>query len=156
MRKADGKALSLDSDAPFFGADSVAKHLKATRLASNLSGCPDQRALVYGSVRNVSRLKLRGLKAHVLVGDLSTGQKNEQIQTMEPENILPGEEAEIHLYISCSWAGTPGRNGRYVFLLDDVSGKAEELAKPDGTNPFADKPPAAKAAVGKQKKPSRD
>lgn len=154
-KKGDDKVVSV-TDGPFFGADSVAKYLEATRLASNLNGCPGQRALVYGSVRNISKLKLRNLKARVLIGDPYTGKKNEQIQTMDPENILPGEEAEIHLYISCGWVSHPEASGVYVFFLSDVSGKAEELAKPDGTNPFLPTPPVPKAAVGKQSKPGRD
>jgi hypothetical protein len=85
-------------------------------------------------------MKLRDLRAYVVVGSRRTGQHNGQIQTMDPSNLMPGEAAKIFLYLSCDFAG---RGGSYsgssdlVVLLPDVSGRTENLEKP-GTTPLFD------------------
>lgn len=146
--KIGGREVSLDDTAPFFGKESVARHLKLSAFVADTTGCPENRARAYGSVKNVSRMKLRDLKALVVIGSLRTGDLNGQVQSMDPSDLMPGEESEIHLWLSCDWAqraGT-GRAENIVVLLPDVAGRTEEVAKPDGTNPF-DAPPRAKAGA---------
>ncbi len=136
--KIAGREISLDDSAPFFGKESVAQYLKLSSFVADATGCPATRARAYGSVKNVSRLKLRGLRALVVIGSLRTGDLNGQVQSMDPSDLMPGEEAEIFLWLSCDWAGKfpSSRNDSIVVLLPDVAGRTEEMARPDGTSPF--------------------
>lgn len=149
--KIGGREMSLDDSAPFFGKESVAQHLKISTFLADTSGCPSSRARAYGSVKNVSRLKLRGLKALVVIGSLRSGDYNGQVQTMDPSDLVPGEESEILLWLSCDWAERATsayrlRNESVLVLLADVAGRTEEVARPGATNPF-ETPASAKPAA---------
>ena len=106
------REISLDDPAPFFGKESVAQHLQLSTFRADAAGCPGQRARAYGSVKNISRMKLRGLKALVLIGSVKSGDYNGQVQSMDPSDLVPGEESEIFLWLSCDWAGSSPRSGR--------------------------------------------
>lgn len=153
-----GREIALDETAPFFGKESVARYLSLSAFTADTSGCPAQRARAYGTVKNVSRMKLRGLKALVLIGSLRSGDHNGQVQTMDPADLVPGEESEIFLWLSCDWAGqgstfrTP--NDAVLVLIADVGGRTEEVARPDGSNPFETPAPAKTAAPVRAKTPS--
>lgn len=139
--KIGGREVSLDDTAPFFGKESVAQYLKLSRFLADTTGCPGTRARAYGTVKNISRLKLRGLKALVVIGSLKTGDTNGQVQSMDPSDLVPGEESEIFLWLSCDWAqkatsATRMRDENVLVLLADVAGHTEEVARPDGTSPF--------------------
>src|SRR5512140_435413 len=138
--KIGGREISLDDSAPFFGNESVAQHLQLSKFYADATGCPGQRARAYGSVKNVSRMKLRGLKALVLIGSVKSGDYNGQVQSMDPSDLVPGEESEIFLWLSCDWAGKSSsfrtRNDGVLVLIADVAGRTEEVARPDGSNPF--------------------
>jgi hypothetical protein len=147
--KVGGREVAFDRSAPFFGSDSVARYLQLSSFHADVSGCPAQRARAYGSVKNISKVKLRGLKALVVIGSLKSGDANGQVQTMDPSDLVPGEEAEILLWLSCDWAGKAAARSPYegetvLVVLGDVAGRTEEVARPDGTNPF--EKPEAKAA----------
>jgi hypothetical protein len=148
--KIAGREVSLDDSAPFFGKESVAQHLKLSTFYADAAGCPSQRARAYGSVKNISRMKLRGLKALVLIGSIRSGDYNGQVQTMDPSDLVPGEESEIFLWLSCDWAGKAStfrtRNDAVLVMIADVAGRTEEVAKPDGSNPFETPAPAKTAA----------
>jgi hypothetical protein len=149
--KIGDREVSLDDSAPFFGKESVAQYLKLSTFFADTTGCPNTRARAYGSVKNVSRLKLRGLKALVVIGSLRSGAYNGQVQSMDPSDLVPGEESEIFLWLSCDWAqGATSmyrmRNEYVVVFLPDVAGRTEEVARPDGTNPF-ETPSSTKAAA---------
>jgi len=151
--KVGGREISLDDTAPFFGKESVAQYLRLSTFVADTSGCPGTRARAYGSVKNISRFKLRNLRALVVIGSLKTGDMNGQVQTMDPADLVPGEEAEIYLSLSCDWAGRSsgtylGRNDSLVALLPDVAGRVEEVEKPDGTNPFLPAKTPASAKPG--------
>lgn len=139
--KLGGREVTLDDKAPFFGKESVARHLRLSAFLADATGCPATRARVYGSVKNISNLKLRGLKALVVIGSLQSGEHNGQVQSMDPSDLVPGEESEIFLWLSCDWTekAAPSsrmRGERVVAILADVAGRTEEVARPDGTNPF--------------------
>ena len=164
--KVGGREISLDRSAPFFGSESVAQHLQLGTFVADTSGCPDSRARAYGTVKNVSRMKLRGLKALVVIGSLRTGDLNGQVQSMDPSDLVPGEEAEIYMWLSCDWASRAGAGtsrAGIIVLLPDVAGRTEEVARPDGSNPFeklesskaapAAKTPAASTAGSAPPKP---
>lgn len=148
--KIGGREVSLDDSEPFFGKESVAQYLQLSAFHADAAGCPAQRARAYGSVKNVSRLKLRGLRALVLIGSLKSGDYNGQVQSMDPSDLVPGEESEIFLWLSCDWAGKSSafrtRNDAVLVLIADVAGRTEEVARPDGSNPF-ETPAAVKAAA---------
>lgn len=149
--KIGGREVSLDDSAPFFGKESVAQYLKLSTFLADTTGCPGARARVYGSVKNVSRVKLRGLKALVVIGSLRSGDHNGQVQSMDPSDLVPGEESEIFLWLSCDWAlkASPMyrmRNENVVVVLADVAGRTEEVTRPDGTSPFETPAPAKTAA----------
>lgn len=142
--------VSLDDSAPYFGKESVGQYVKLSTFLADTTGCPTTRARVYGTVKNVSRMKLRGLKALVMIGSLRSGDYNGQIQSMDPSDLVPGEEAEIFLWLSCDWAKRTTatylmRNENVVVLLADVAGRTEEVARPDGANPFETPAPAKTA-----------
>lgn len=151
--KVGGREVSLDETAPFFGKESVARHLKLSAFLADTTGCPGTRARVYGSVKNISQVKLRGLRALVVTGSLRSGEHNGQVQSMDPSDLVPGEESEIFLWLSCDWAqkAVSANRVRYekvVVMLADVAGRTEDVARPDGTNPFgtpASAPTAARA-----------
>ena len=103
--KLGGREIALDDSAPFFGKESVAQHVQLSAFYADAGGCPAQRARAYGTVKNISRMKLRGLKALVLIGSLKSGDYNGQVQSMDPSDLVPGEESEIFLWLSCDWAG---------------------------------------------------
>jgi len=149
--KIGSREVSLDDSAPFFGKESVAQYLTLSTFLADTTGCPGARARVYGSVKNVSRLKLRGLKALVVIGSLRSGDHNGQVQSMDPSDLVPGEESEIFLWLSCDWAQRATstylmRNENVLVVLADVGGRTEEVARPDGTNPFETPAPAKTAA----------
>jgi hypothetical protein len=139
LKTASGKEILFEGR-NFFGKDSVASYLELGDFLANTSSCPTSRAVAYGVVKNISRMKLRELKAYVVIGSLRTGQNNGQIQTMDPSNLMPGEEAKIFLYLTCDFTTKSGYYPRgdnsIVVFLPDVSGKAEELEKPGATSPF--------------------
>ena len=138
--KIGDREIALDDSAPFFGKESVAQYLHLSTFYADAAGCPAQRARAYGSVKNISRVKLRGLKALVLIGSLKSGDYNGQVQSMGPSDLVPGEESEIFLWLSCDWAGKSSafrtRNDAVLVLIADVAGRTEEVARPDGSNPF--------------------
>ncbi len=145
--KIGDREISLDDSAPFFGDQSVARYLRLSTFLADTSGCPGTRARAYGSVKNISRMNLRGLKALVLIGSLRSGDYNGQVQTMDPSDLVPGEEAEIFLWLSCDWAlraKSAYRGGRdnVLVVLGDVAGHADEVARPDGSSPFETPAPA--------------
>lgn len=145
--KLGSREVSLDDSAPFFGKESVAQYLKLSTFLADTTGCPGTRARVYGSVKNTSRAKLRGLKALVVIGSLRSGDYNGQVQSMDPSDLVPGEESEIMLWLSCDWAQRATstylmRNENILVVLADVAGRIEEVARPDGTNPFETPAPA--------------
>ena len=151
LKTASGKEFGFEGR-NFFGKESVATYLELGTFLADTSTCPTSRAVAYGVVKNISRVKLRDLKAYVVIGSLNTGQHNGQIQTMDPSNLMPGEEARILLYLSCDFAqGRAGGSSRaadesVVVLLPDLGGKPEALARPDGSNPFETPAPAKTAA----------
>lgn len=127
----------------YFGKQSVAASLALGEFLADTSTCPASRAVAYGVVKNISRAKLRDLRAYVVIGSLRTGQSNGNIQTMDPSNLMPGEEAKIFLYLSCDFATRGGysyrdsyRDGSLIVVLADVSGKVEELERPGEASPF--------------------
>ena len=148
--KLGGREVSLDDSVPFFGKESVAQHLKLSTFYADATGCPSQRARAYGSVKNISRMKLRGLKALVLIGSIRSGDYNGQVQTMDPSDLVPGEESEIFLWLSCDWAGQAStfrtKNDAVLVMIADVAGRTEEVSKPDGSNPFETPAPTKTAA----------
>lgn len=150
--KIGGREISLDESTPFFGSDSVARYVELSAFLADATGCPASRARAYGSVKNISRFKLRNLRALVVIGSLRSGDANGQVQSMDPSDLVPGEESEIFLWLSCDWAGRSMGYGYktqkdYVLVaIADVAGKTEEVAKPDGTSPF-EKPEPTKAAA---------
>lgn len=157
--KVGGREVSLDRSAPFFGSDSVAQYLRLSAFHADVSGCPAQRARAYGSVKNISKLKLRGLKALVVIGSLRSGDANGQVQTMDPSDLVPGEEAEIMLWLSCDWAGKAAARYQYegetvLVVLGDIAGRTEEVARPDGTNPFEKSEPTKAASPPKNPTPA--
>ena len=155
LRTKTGKVVAIDSDY-YFAGDSVAQHLRASRLVANTTGCPDGQMLIFGSVTNVSRLKLRNLRGAMQIlavyRDIDLNQKSEvlaeQIQSLEPADLMPGEGADLMVQIPCKtiWRGLLTKQTRYqdphyflsqglVYTLRDIGGKAETLASPD-TEPF--------------------
>lgn len=139
LKTASGKEIEVEGR-NFFGKESVAAYLELGTFVADTSTCPASRAAAYGVVKNISRVKLRDLKAYVVIGSLRTGQHNGQIQTMDPSYMMPGEQSKIFLYLSCDFAtqGRTSTNGdrSIVVLLPDISGKAEDLEKPGGASPF--------------------
>ncbi len=99
--KLGSREVSLDDSAPFFGKESVAQYIRLSTFFADTTGCPGARARAYGSVKNISRMKLRGLKALVVIGSLRSGDFNGQVQSMDPSDLVPGEESEIMLWLSC-------------------------------------------------------
>lgn len=155
--KFGGREVLLEDSAPFFGKESVAQYLKLSRFLADTTGCPGARARAYGSVKNISRMKLRGLKALVVIGSLRSGNYNGQVQSMEPSDLVPGEESEIFLWLSCDWAQKATskylmRNENVLVVLADVAGRTEEVARPDGTSPF--ETPAPDRATSPARKPT--
>jgi hypothetical protein len=149
--KIGDREVSLDASEPFFGKESIARHLQLSAFVADATGCPGTRARVYGSVRNNSRVKLRGLKALIVIGSLNSGEHNGQVQSMDPSDLMPGEEAEIFLWLSCDWVRiattTKGlRDENVLVVLADVAGRAEAFSRPDGTNPFEAPAPTRTAA----------
>ena len=73
---------------------------------------------------------------------------------MDPSDLVPGEESEILLWLSCDWArevlGVPHAERDVLVVIADVSGRTEEVARPDGTNPF-ETPAAARSGVTARK-----
>jgi hypothetical protein len=129
--------VSLDNSAPYFGKQSVAQYLSLGTFLADTAGCPGARARAYGSVKNISRMKLRGLKALVVIGSLRSGDTNGEVQSMDPSDLVPGEESEIFLWLSCDWARKatsmyPTPNEKVPVMLADVAGRTEEVARPDG------------------------
>jgi hypothetical protein len=139
LRTASGKEIAVEGR-NFFGNGSVASFLELGAFLADTSTCPVSRAVAYGVVKNISRKKLRDLRAYVVIGSLRTGQNNGQIQTMDPSNLMPGEEAKIFLYLSCDFATRGGYSYRgdnsIIVILPDISGKAEDLEKPSDAAPF--------------------
>lgn len=157
--KMGGREISLDESAPFFGKESVAAYVRLGTFVADTSGCPLSRARAYGTVKNVSRFKLRNLRALVVIGSLRSGSANGQVQTMDPSDLVPGEESEIFLWLSCDWAGksTPyyqARNDAVIVALPDVAGRIEEVAKPDGTSPFEAPTPSKSSSTARTPAPA--
>lgn len=155
LRTKTGKAMSINSDY-YFAENSVAQHLRASQLVATTDACPDGQMLIYGSVTNTSRMKLRDLRGAmqivVVYRDRDLTQKTEvlveQIQSLEPAELMPGDGADIMVHIPCKtvWRGLLSKQTRYqdpqylltqgmVYTLRDVAGKAEPLASPE-TDPF--------------------
>ena len=158
--KMGGREVSLDESAPFFGKESVAAYVRLGTFVADTSGCPLSRARAYGTVKNISRFKLRNLRALVVIGSLRSGSANGQVQTMDPSDLVPGEESEIFLWLSCDWAGRSTgsyqvRNDTVVVALPDVAGRTEEVAKPDGTNPFEAPSPSKSPSTARTPAPAR-
>ncbi len=157
--KIGGREVSLDGSEPFFGKDSVARQLHLSSFLADATGCPGTRARVYGSVKNISRLKLRGLKALVLIGSLRSSEHNGQVQSMNPSDLMPGEESEVFLWLSCDWAekvtsSNLTKSENVLVVLADVAGRTEEVARPDGTNPFETPAPRRTAAPARKPTPA--
>lgn len=130
-----GREVALADSAPFFGKESVAQYLKLGTFLVDTTGCPGGRARAYGSVKNVSRVTLRGLKALVAIDGPRSGGTDGQVQSMNPSDLLPGEESEAFLWLPCDWARkatSPDRkrNEGVVVLLADVAGRTEEVVPP--------------------------
>ncbi|MBK9089497.1 MAG: hypothetical protein IPL90_10790 [Holophagales bacterium] len=64
------------------------------------------------------------------------------MESFDPPNLAPGEEAQIFLYVSCDSAVLASAKAyqSYAAVLRDVSGTAEELQKPGQESPFAPTP----------------
>jgi len=155
--KVGAKEMDVDDKAPFFGKDSIAQYVSLGSFVADISGCPSTRARAYGTVKNISRLKLRNLKAYVAIGSLRSGDMNGQVQTMDPSDLVPGGESEIFVYLSCDWVEKLSQKYRLkdqgiVVFIADVAGRTEEVARPDGSNPF-DPPAKAPPAKMPVKKP---
>lgn len=150
--KVGTREMEVDDKAPFFGKESVGPYLKVGTFVSDISGCPASRARAYGTVKNISKFKLRNLRAYVAIGSVKSGDMNGQVQTMDPSDLVPGEESEVLVYLSCDWVEKLSQKFRLkdqgiVVFIVDVAGSAEDVAKPDGSNPF--ETPAAKAPAGR-------
>jgi len=145
--KFGGHEVSLDNSAPYFGSESVAQYLRLGTFLADTAGCPGARARASGTVKNISRMKVRGLKALVVIGSLHSGDTNGEVQSMDPSDLAPGEESRIFLWLSCDWAQKaastfPTRNENVPVTLADVAGRTEEVARPDGTSPLKTPAPA--------------
>jgi hypothetical protein len=155
--KIGGREVSLDDSVPYFGKDSVAQHLLLGSFWADAAGCPGTRARAHGPAKNVSRTRLRGLKALVLVGSAKSGDVTGQVQTMDPSDLAPGEEAEITLWLSCDGAGKVSTfrapNDAIPVVLGDVAGRTEEVAKPEAANPLETPVPGRTPAPGVPPKP---
>ena len=136
MKLKSGKAANMNTQAPFFGDKSVMDYLGFGALVFSAAGCPTERAVFAGSVTNRSTKKLRDLRGLVLLAERGTNRTVERMESFDPPNLAPGEEAQIFLYVSCDSAGSSS----FIALLRDVSGTAEELEKPGRENPFAPTP----------------
>lgn len=156
--KIGSREIALDESVPFFGKESVTQYLSLSTFTADTAGCPTRRARAYGTVKNISRMKLRGLKALVVIGSLRSGEHNGQVQTMDPSDLVPGEESEIFIWLSCDWAGQAStfrtRNDAVVVLIADVGGRTEVVARPDGSNPFETPAPARTAIPARAPSPS--
>lgn len=146
MKLKSGKAANMNDQGPFFGDRSVMDSLGIGALVFSAAGCPVERAVFAGSVTNKSKKKLRDLRGLVLLAERSTGRTVERMESFDPPNIAPGEEAQIFLFVSCDSTGLRGGTAYqdYVAVLRDVSGTAEELEKPSKENPFAPTPPSGR------------
>lgn len=149
-------------DGSFFGKESVARYLRLGTFVADTSGCPVTRARAYGVVKNVSDVKLRKLRALVVVGSLASGDYNGQVQSMDPSDLFPGEEAQILLWLSCDWAYRAKSEARayrstqeIVVVLPDVAGVPEDVTRPDGTNPFEATPPVKASAPARSPTPRK-
>jgi len=136
--KVGDREYVMDGSTGFFGQDSVARYLAIGKFIANTSGCPQTRAQAYGVVKNISTLKLRSLRALVVVGSLSSGEVGGQVQSMNPSDLMPGEQAEIYLWLSCDFRSRPSSapvpsyvEEAFAVFLPDVAGRAESLEKPD-------------------------
>jgi hypothetical protein len=155
--KVGAREMEIDDKAPFFGKESVGSYLRIGTFFSDISGCPASRARAYGTVKNVSRFKLRNLRAYVAIGSVRSGDMNGQVQTMDPSDLVPGEESEVFVFLSCDWVEKLSQKFRLkdqgiVVFIVDVAGRTEDVAKPDGSNPFetpAAKPPAVRSPAKK-------
>lgn len=136
MKLKSGKAVNMNDQGPFFGEKSVLDYLGIGAFAFSAAGCPYERAVVAGSIVNRSKKKLRDLRGLVVLLERGTNRTFERMESFDPPNLAPGEEAEIFLYISCDSA----RSSSFVGILRDISGTAEELEKPGKENPFAPTP----------------
>ena len=110
--KLGGREIALDDSAPFFGKESVAQHLQLSAFYADAGGCPAQRARAYGTVKNISRMKLRGLKALVLIGSLKSGDYNGQVQSMDPSDLVPGKSPRSSCGFRATGPGSPPRFAR--------------------------------------------
>lgn len=138
--KFGGHEVSLDNSAPYFGGESVAQYLKLGTFFADTTGCPGGRARAYGTVKNISRMKLRGLKALVVIGSVRSGDNNGEVQSMGPSELAAGEESEILIWLSCDWAqkatsAYPMRNENVPVMLGDVAGRTEAVmpSKPESS-----------------------
>jgi hypothetical protein len=153
--KIGGREVSLDNSAPYFGKESVAQFLKLSAFLTDMTGCPGSRALAHGSAKNVSGIKLHGLKALVVIGSMRSGNYNGQVYSMDPSDLAPGEESEILLWLSCDWAQKAMSaylvdNENAVVLLADVAGRTEEVAHPGGASPSGSPTPARTASPARK------
>jgi hypothetical protein len=142
MKLKSGKAANMYDQGPFFGEKSVMSYLGIGALVFSAAGCPVERAVFAGSVTNKSKKKLRDLRGLVLLVERGTNRTVERMESFDPPNLAPGEEAQIFLYVSCDSAVLPSAKAyqNYAAVLRDVSGTAEELQKPGQESPFAPSP----------------
>lgn len=139
--KVAGNPTDMAADRWYFGEKSVAQYLEAGELYLFSGGCPLQRAYFAGTIRNASPKKISGLRALVVLRHRYTGQTVERIESTDPPNLMPGEEAKVLVVMSCDSAAVS--MGQWAGYLRDVSGNAEELARPGKENPFARPTPKA-------------
>ncbi len=142
MKLKSGKEADMNDRGPFFGEKSVMDYLGIGALVFSTAGCPVERAVFAGSVTNKSKKKLRDLRGLVLLVERGTNRTVERMESFDPPNLAPGEEAQIFLYVSCDSAVQMSAKAyqSYAAVLRDVSGIAEELQKPGKESPFAPTP----------------
>lgn len=142
MKLRSGKTINMSEQGPFFGEKSVMSHLRIGALVFSAAGCPVERAVFAGIVTNRSNKKLRDLRGLVLLAETGTKRTVERMESFDPPNLAPGDEAQIFLYVSCDAAFQKNATAyqNYTAFLRDVSGKVEELEKPGKENPFAPTP----------------
>jgi hypothetical protein len=129
--KVGDREYVMDGSTGFFGQDSVTRYLAIGKFVADTAGCPQSLAQAYGIVRNVSTLRLRSLRALVVVGSGRAGEVDGQVQSMSPSELMPGEQAEITLWLPCEFASRSSNAAEtFAVLLSDVAGRTESFEKP--------------------------
>ncbi len=127
LKTASGKTLEVRPKDSYFGASSVAKLVTIEQFVADFSGCPDARAELAASVKNTSDKKLSQLRAYILLGGLTSRVKREQVHSLVPSELAPGDKAGLTIQVSCDFARSAER---MIALIGDVGGVAEERAHP--------------------------